>query len=157
MPVRVRLSKRKNAPATVRLPLSSPCYSLLPIPMPIRIPIRAYPNLKFSIPLCIPLGPGPPFQLCPLAASMLLSPFSEGNCDWEQGTGTGTGARLVCRRQTPPAPQAAPIYPSHIYITPCLSSFQRQPQQHTTHTWQHECVFKMKYSTFTQKCIMPIV
>lgn len=105
---------------------------LLPIPMPIRIPIRAYPNLKFSIPLCIPLGPGPPFQLCPLAASMLLSPFSEGNCDWEQGT--GTGARLVCRRQTPSAPQAAPIYPSHIYKTPCLSSFQRQPQQHTTHT-----------------------
>lgn len=80
-------------------------------------------------PVVHPLGPPPP-HLCPLAASMLLSPFSEGNCDWEQGT----GARLVCRRrQTPPAPQAAPIYPSHIYNSLSVVA-QRQPQQHTTHT-----------------------
>lgn len=112
-----------------------PAAALLPIPMPIRIPIRAYPNLKFSIPLCIPLGPGPPrFQLCPLAASMLLSPFSEGNCDWEQGTGTGTGARLVCRRQTPPAPQAAPIYPSHIYNSLSVVVSKAATTTHHTHT-----------------------
>lgn len=131
----MRLSKRKNAPATVRLPLSSSCYcsaAAHPHANPYFNP--GISQSEILNPVVHPpwTSPPPPFQLCPLAASMLLSPFSEGNCDWEQGT--GTGARLVCRRQTPPAPQAAPIYPSHIYITPCLSSFQRQPQQHTTHT-----------------------
>lgn len=76
----------------------------------------------------------PPWTRPPLAASMLLSPFSEGNCDWEQGTGTGTGARLVCRRQTPPAPQAAPIYPSHIYNSLSVVVSKAATTTHHTHT-----------------------
>lgn len=174
----VRLSKRKKRPLSSFLPLL-----LLLLLLLLCIPhANPYTNPKFSIPLCMHpplLHTDSPRTDCPpqtsfyplpsgsLAASMLLSPFSDGNWerererDWERNRDCDCDCDWYAAGRRPWLPnQLQSIHSSihtHIYslyVWRCLSSLKGSHNNtHHTHT-QHECVFKMKYSRFTQKCII---